>query len=260
MDARASLYLALHRTLERGYHGARATLAGVGLGLLGREVLHQLDAAYHEGTGAYAEPQYNQRGLFAWEKRAIERHFTNCRTLLVTAAGGGREVLALESLGFHVQGYECNPNLRAVGDRLLAARGSARRLLPVERDLAPPAGPEPYHGAMVGWGSYTLIRGRATRVAFLRALGQQLRPQGPLLISFWMRGERLPRSLAWTHQLAQLLAPLGSGESVELGDTIAPPFVHYFSAAEIREELTEGGFRVLELSTDDYAHAVAQRA
>ena len=60
-----------------------------------------------------------ESGLFEWEKPIIEKHFSNAKSILLIAAGGGREVLALIKMGFEVDSYECNTKLIEYGNELL---------------------------------------------------------------------------------------------------------------------------------------------
>ena len=91
----------------------------VWLGLLDAERLGQLDEHFYHETRedvdgeriGYEDDRYTKRGLAGWEQGAVERHFPPGGRILVTGAGGGREVLALLALGFDAVGYEPNPRL-----------------------------------------------------------------------------------------------------------------------------------------------------
>jgi hypothetical protein len=111
-------------------------------------------------------------------------------------------------------------------------------------------------GAIVGWGGYTLIRGRARRVAFLREIRAQLVEGSPLLVSYMCRhpGARHFHGVAY---LANSMRFALGGDRAEVGDYCVPNFVHFFSMEEVREELADAGFDMIWSSTTPYGHAVA---
>ena len=249
-------YLASRRGLQHLFSAADALLAGFWLGLLDRETLHQVDEQYYSQSTLYVDDSYNRRGLFAWERAAIETHFQDCRRLLLIGAGGGREALALARLGYQVDGVECHPGLAAYANRLLAAEGLAAHIHPTPRDAVPAHG-GPYDGVIVGWGAYMLIQGRRRRIAFLRALRAQALPSAPLLLSFFARQgtERRYRLVA---AMANFLRRLRRRDLAQVGDALEPNYVHYFTEPELTAELAEAGFDLCYYATRSYGHAVAR--
>jgi hypothetical protein len=239
---RASLYLRAHRVFKRVLAGLDAAWAGLWLGALRREDLFDVDTAYYLELDRYRSDEHNRHGLFAWEEASLRDCFPPSGRLLVTAAGGGREVLALAARGYEVDGFECNPGLVAYATDLLARDGVAAtvRLLPPDR--APAAG-GPYDGAIVGWGSYMLVPGRARRVAFLRELRALLPPGAPILLSFFTREPGTPRHRI-VAAVARVVRRLRGGEPIEVGDDLTPNYLHPFTEPEIASELADGGFRI----------------
>jgi hypothetical protein len=93
------------------------------------------------------------------------------------------------------------------------------------------------------------------RVALLRHVREQLEPGAPVLISFYLRGaEERNYRLACT--VANLVRLPRSRPRIELGDMLAPNFVHCFTLDEARDELNAAGFDVAFSSSDGYGHAV----
>lgn len=255
MNPRTRLYLKLYRNLERGFRLVKGAFEGVALALLDQQALHEVDEEYYDQQLIYLDETYNDGGLFPWETRAVERYFAGRRRLLVTAAGAGREVLALEKLGYEVHGFECHPRLRARGNELMTTHGLTARLHPMERDTAPPPGPEPYDGIIVGWGSYTHMRGRDARISMLRGLRRQAASDAPVLLSFWLnKGQN--RYLPWIRQVGRAARWLGGTQGVELGDALNPDFVHRFTEQEIENELSAGGFELIVFDDRDFGHAI----
>lgn len=241
--------------LDRTLVGVSAGFTGLWLAMLSHDRRHAVDKVFYDGEGQYQTAEYNRGGLSGWEQEMIGRHFGDCRQLLLTAAGGGREVLALRRLGYDVDASECHPSLVAFANELLHAEGFEPTVRLAPRDGCPD--PEaPCQGAIVGWGAYMLIRGRARRVAFLRQIRERLPVGAPLLVSFFARGART-RHFRIAAALGNRLAPLFRTEPVELGDFLVPNFVHYFTQPEISGELAEAGFALVSYAAEPYGHAVA---
>ena len=261
---RARGYVAAVRARARAAAVADAVWTGLWLGVLRREDLHAVDGAFYDGQALYRDDAHNRRGLLRWERRALDAHFPPSGRLLVLAAGGGRELLPLAAAGYAVEGFECNPTLVRVAERLLAEDGaSAARVRPIARDAAP-AGEGPFDGVIVGWGSYMLIAGRARRVAFLRALRREVPDGAPVLLSFFTRSERGRRARI-VHAVARAVRRLRGDAPPDLGDDLTPNFVHRFTEEEVRAELAEGGFALVDYEPQgrgafDSGNAVARAA
>jgi hypothetical protein len=256
MPRLGKLYFASHRALGRVIVGLSAAFSGVWLGLLPRRVLYLIDAAYYDRQRYYQTEDYNRSGLWPWERRAIETHFAGCRSLLVGAAGGGREVLALRRDGLDVHGFECHPALAQFANELLSKDGYAPDIRLALRDSCPDFG-RTYDGLVVGWGAYMLIRGRQRRIDFLRQLRKHAKPGAPVLLSFFhMVGG--PRRYRIAAAIGNVFALVLRGERVEVGDFLVPDFVHYFTREELESELRAGGFEPILFGTNEYGHAVGR--
>lgn len=256
---RIGAYLGAEFALRRAHSVAKSLLDGVSLGLLSQEDLHALDERYYHQHVEYLDNGYNSRGLFAWETAALKKHFSGCKTLILTAAGGGREVLPLVRLGYAVQAFECNPRLLTAAQGLAAREGleGSAQLASMPRDQWP-AEAVSADGVIVGWGAYMLIRGRDRRLQFLAGARRALPPGGPILLSYFHR----PRDILYFRLLAgvarTVARALGPAATPlpELGDSLAPNFVHHFTQAEIADELAASGFTVVDAGTDPYGWSV----
>lgn len=256
MPRLGKLYFASQRAFGRLIVGLSAGFTGAWLGLLSRRVLHSIDAAYYNGRRYYRTERYNRSGLWPWEQRAIETHLAGCRSLLVAATGGGREVLALRRMGLEAHGFECNPDLARFANELLEKDGYAPDIRLAARDVCPDFG-RTYEGLIVGWGAYMQIRGRQRRIEFLRQMRKHAEPGTPVLLSFfYLAGGTGRYRLAAA--IGNALALLRRGERVEVGDFLAPDFVHYFTRKELESELRAGGFEPVFFGTDQYGHAVGR--
>lgn len=238
-----------------------AVFTGCWLGLLSKSDLEAVDDAYYVGTGPdhssldYGSPEYNQRGLFGWERRAVDEFFPREGKLAVLGAGGGREVLALRQMSYRVDGWECQPAFVESANTLLRAHGLGSCVSLVPRDTVPD-GPAKYDGLVIGWAAYTLMSGRARRVELLRALRTKVESGAPILLSFHGRSAGDARyRIAVT--VGNLWRRLLGRERVEVGDFLDPNFVHQFIEDEVVAELWAGGFEVRAYTPGDDAYAVA---
>jgi hypothetical protein len=257
-------YLASNRARARFEGLLRTVLDGFWLGMFDRESLARLDEAHYAtlvergGSAAfsYSDDDYNERGLQPWEAVAVDSAFPPGARVVVTGAGGGREVLGLLERGYDAVGYEPHPDLVAAGAALFDRLGHPDRLRLSARD-AFPADDVPVEALVVGWGSYMLIPSRARRVAFLRAARERMADGAPVLLSFFVRAPE-NRDIVRQARIANLVRRLRRRESVEVGDALRPNFVHFFTADEIAAELAEAGFRLEWFRPEPYGHALAR--
>ena len=259
----ARAYRSASSRRDRIWMAANGCFDGLWLGLLDRPALARLDEQFYADgrdsldgrTFNYTADQHNLSGLYGWEAAAIEEHFSPGARVVVTGAGGGREVIALLERGFDAVGYEPNPALVATGSALLQRLGHPGRLQICERDGFPAQAPA-CDALVLGWGSYMLIPGRARRLGFLRAARGALPDGAPLLCSFFLRppGARYFTAVAGT---ANLVRRVRRAERAELGDAVGPNFVHSFTRPEIESELAAAGFRMVAFAPEPYGHAVA---
>ncbi len=263
MSRKARAYARWARWRDGGRRAADAVHAGLWLGLLDRDDLHAVDRGEYERRTTYRTDAYNLGGLFDWEQRMLDRHFPGTGPVVVLAAGAGRELLALAGRGHPVTAYECHPLLVETGRDLLRRAGTTGAVLErLGRDRAPDGG-GPYAAAVVGWSAYMLMAGSVHRVAFLAGLAAVLEPGAPVLLSFAGRtpGDRRPALVA---AVAGAVRRIRRRPGVELGDDLAPNYLHRFTEGELAGELGAAGYRLVDYSpgrhgTGEPAHAVAHR-
>lgn len=237
---------------------------GVWLGVLDRSALARLDEGYYDDARevldgrafTYTEEEHNLSGLRDWEAAVVDAHFDPGGRIVVTGAGGGREVIALLERGFDPVGYEPNRTLATAGSALLDRGGHSSRLRVCERDVFPPD-VDSCDGLIIGWGSYMLIPGRDRRIAFLRAARRRVPEDAPLLCSFYVRNPDGLRYHTIVARVANVIRRIRRAEPADLGDAISNNYVHYFTRAEIEAELAAGGFRMISFAAQPYGHAVA---
>ena len=228
---------------ERLARGSRSIVSGVLLGLLNDAQLRALDERYYSETELYQTPAWNERGLFPWEQDLLQDHFDPGGRAVVLACGGGREVLALLRSGYDAVGFESHPALAAFGDAFLASKGYPDRIAHVARDSFP-ADVDACDGVVIGWGAYSLVHGRARRIALLQQTRRHLVGRAPVLLSFFER-LRDHREARWTKAIADTVRRVRGAERIEMGDMLAPNLIHSFRDDEIALEAASAGFEVV---------------
>lgn len=251
----ATLFLRCNKGVNHVLSMIAGVSDGLWLGVMNDAVLHKVDEVQYRGEARYFRPDYNVRGLLSWERDAIDRYFGRARRLVVTAAGGGREMYTLLGEGYDVTGFECNEQMLRAGNVLLREAGFGDRLLLAPRDLWPEL-PGVYDGVIIGWGSYIHLRGRAKRVAFLRQARSYVTKDAPLLVSFYVReGDTAYFRIVTT--LANGVRWIRRDEPIEIGDSLVPNYAHFFTEQEVRDELAEAGFEMVSFEAEEYARSVA---
>lgn len=232
-----------------------ACFVGVWVGLLDRDTLHQIDQQFYDSEKIYRDEEYNQSGLWDWEFKVVQTYFQACKTILLAGAGGGREILSLNALGYEVDAFECNPGFVKFANELLSRKGVNCIVQFAPRDTCPNY-EKIYDGLIVGWGAYTLIQGRENRIDFLKQMRSHVKNEAPILISF-LYCYKSPKYYSIISAIANFIRRLSFKPRAEVGDFILPEnFVHYFSKEQIASELAEAEFRMEFYSTNGYGHAI----
>lgn len=248
-------YLLGERLLEGSIARLRGAWDGLWLGVLDEERLALLDQTYYDGEAVYRTEAHNRRGLFPWEEHVVREHLVPGSTVVVTGAGGGREVVALLARGFDASGYEPNAALAAVGSALTVADGFGDRVHVSGRSVVPDG--VRADAVVLGWGCYMLVPSRTRRVELLRAAAAATGGRGVVVLSYFpMPGDR--RQFAAAHRVAAPLRRWRGREQPLLGDALTPNFAHHFTRGQVRDELTAAGLRLVASGTGNYGWAVGQ--
>lgn len=255
---RAHIFGVVDHWMELLLTALRATHQGLWLGILDREALHRVAEKHYLSLPMYRSLDFNLSGLFLWEEAVVDRFFTECHSVLLGAAGGGREIIALARRGIQVHAFECLPELVESCRRLMASEGITTKVIVSPPDEVPQEFGI-YDGLIMGWAGYMHIAGRETRVRYLQQFRRHVRPGGPILLSFFPR-RREAAQFRMTFAMARFIRRLRkSEEPVELGDTLLGVFDHCFTREEIRGELEDSGFQLEYYSEEPYGHAVGRR-
>jgi hypothetical protein len=138
-------------------------------------------------------PQNDHDGLYAWETQWFERRLPSPpASVLIGAAGSGREASALRKLGYYVHAFE--PSASAfrrcqltLGSELVDQASYQDLIATVLHGKSTPLRltREPrFDAVLLGWGSFGHVLQRTDRVELLRAC-DRIAPRGPILMSIF---------------------------------------------------------------------------
>jgi len=196
----ARIILAGYRGFHFLNHGAEILAEGICLGVQSDSILDIISEESYGTGNDYTNDHYLDSGFQFWEKIVIDRFFDPGCQVLVAAAGGGREMIALSRAGFQADGFECSRNMVSAGRTALLKRGIQGALC-----WAPPCqvlkSEVSYGAVVVGWNGYTYIVPQVRRVEFLRDLRARLAPGGPMLVSGAIQNIRAAASV-WVPAIA----------------------------------------------------------
>jgi hypothetical protein len=172
---------------------------GFWLGVLNRKALQEIvGSQYRSIDDIYRTQDWNLKGLFDWEQKCIETFFSDCSSILLGGAGGGRELVALIRQGFRVDGFDCAPQFVSHGQALLESLAQEKsqsegqvyqgRLFDALPDTVPDSLGH-YDGCILGWAAYSHVQGRENRINLLKQFRSHMDKGAPLLISFKTRSD-----------------------------------------------------------------------
>jgi hypothetical protein len=139
------------------------------------------------------DPRNDREGLYPWETQWFERRLPSPpASILVGAAGAGREAVALQSLGYRVHAFEPSGSpfrlcRRRLGSELVdqaSYQDLIATVLREERTALRLSSSSRFDAVLLGWGSFGHVLRRADRSDLLRAC-DQIAPNGPILFSLF---------------------------------------------------------------------------
>jgi hypothetical protein len=252
----------LDRAVEWGSRAARSLLMELPCLLVPPTRLEEVTAWVYSREKRYLPgTDFFQQGLFAWELELLRTApFPREGRLLLGGAGGGRELVALSSLGYRVVAFEPSALVEAVRDvahRCPAAQahtasyGDIIRLVRGEGTVLARVFDEPFHGIVLGWGSLSHVLDPAERHCLFPAL-RTLAPSAPIVCSFLVLGE--PRSRSRGRWLRLRLRGRRVDPNLRFWPHIG--FVHLFTRGEITTLAGSAGYEVARYEEEPYPHAL----
>jgi hypothetical protein len=188
---------------------------------------------------------FNSR-LFPFEERAISRYFqAPPGTILVGAAGGGREALALARSGYRVVAFEPASALAVAlagfcGELPIEVCLGRYEHLPLVSPLGCPTvsidlrSRAPFAAGILGWGSFSHLRSDEACIETLKQFGSLT--HGPILVSYYAAVGDPGARFDW-----------------------AIGYHRKFSSANIQEFAKRAALRIIHFDdADNWPHAVLQ--
>ncbi|MDR1518195.1 MAG: class I SAM-dependent methyltransferase [Dysgonamonadaceae bacterium] len=190
------------------------------------------------------------KGLFDWEKPLFETFIKQGETVVVLAAGGGREVFALAKQGCNVRGYEADGKMVASAQRFFRENGMNIQFEKVGYNEVPDNKCDVF---VFGWGVYNHFWGRENRIALLQKAKNTLNADGKIIISFWAFSPLAKRR----YDLVQRYNCKFFKKNIEYASCLKKNcWGKYYSEKEIAGEAAAAGLRVEFFSSKDYGKAV----
>lgn len=256
------------RWLRRSQWASRKLIAwieaiqsGIFMGLVDDELFQPFDTYPFDETTPLDVRAEAARGLDSWELHVAREHLAGAQSILVVAAGGVRELVGLQELGFDAMGVEYGRQLCEASTKELSRRGSSATIQWSDR-FEIPRGDEPFDVAFVARRFLSHVHDRRRRIELLTNIRRALRPDAALVMSFYTR-ERDTLAFRVQAVLANILRKLRGRREfpVEIGDHVdpeSPLFHHHYVWEELCDELTEAGFNPVAHETTWFGWAVAR--
>jgi len=257
------LYFKVHKKTAQWFINmfsySRLISEGFWLSVLSNRFILALDNYHYSRTKKYLQASSNLAGLYDWEEAMIVSYFSQCKYLLVLAAGGGREVVSLLKKGFQVDAYECNHSLVKAGRVLLQKEGLSALYEYVVPNHAP-VSEKKYDGIILGWGAYIHVRGKEVRVNMLKEIGALMPSGGMFLLSYWHADKAMDVYCSRVFGVSRFFSKIFRTRLIEKGERLTLCSGRYFTFEEIAEELNAAGFEIVYQEAYPYGHAVARKA
>ena len=229
------------------------------MGLIDDTTFRSFDTYPFDETSAI-ELQGEPFELENWERRVVETRFPKRCSVLVVAAGGLRELVALNRMGYVTEGIEYGSRLWGVARDWLAQNQPEQPFKLADRYKIPDKASN-FDAAFVARHYYSHIPDRSQRVDFLRAIRGQLKTDATLLLSYYRFDH------GWSFEIQAAIANVlrrlrGKGNlRVEVGDHLDPEsalYHHHFADGDVVSELQEAGFEPELQDSSWFGWAVAR--
>ncbi len=211
-------------------------------------------------AGTYATAQaldvYRQRAeraaLRQWEQSVVAMHLgveSRVRRILAVGCGAGREVFALEALGFEVTGVDISAALIDIARAEAERRSSAASFLQIDGVTLP--FPDAGVDAVVMWAQVLgHVPGAAARAALLAEARRVLRTGG--IVSLSVHDRARTRPLLDDRRILRADTPEPGDLVIREPDFGSIGYWRYFDEPELRTLVTGAGFaNISVVHTDD---------
>jgi len=219
------------------------------LSLLSSQKHAKIIGQNYKRDSKYSNDDRTVMGFYPWEELLVNQFVKPSSVITLIGAGGGREAYALAKKGFTVNAWEVDKKMLSYASTFFAEID-----LPISYSWHQ-ANTIPTQKCDVfwfGWGLYTNIIERSTRVRLLQEAKENLNQEGLIIISYWpetRQSERINRIDTISKKINK--------RSIEKGETFHMGcWSKYFTPEQITEEVLQANLRVLYINNETYGHAI----
>jgi len=205
---------------------------------------------YYSRNKRYVSDKMTLNGPFEWELRVIDAYNFENKKVVIIGAGGGREAYFLAKKGCEVSAYEADKSMVKymktffVKNKVDKVRAEYLPVNTIPSEIC--------DIFWMGWGVYTHIVGRETRINILKQIREIVRHDGLVLISFWRNINNEERS----REILKISKRLNF-HKVEKGESFRNGlWGKFFTKDEIIEELECAGFSLIYFNEKNYGCAL----
>ncbi|WP_075591050.1 class I SAM-dependent methyltransferase [Labilibacter marinus] len=226
-----------------------SVVEGFWLSVLSEDELNKSIISFYKRNKQYTQDEQTTKGLFNWEKNIANNIPIKNARIVVLGAGGGRECLALNRLGYKLSGYESDKKMVEYAQKYFAN---------LEIDIAfnhIPINTIPHSKCDIfwfGWGMYTHIFSQERRVQMLCDVKKQIPQNGYIIISYWKENREFTR-----RKIIENMTKKINRRPVEAGEGFRNGFwTKRFTPDQIKEEAALVQLKVVHISEVEYGHAI----
>ncbi len=219
------------------------------LGLLSKNQHEKIIKISYNQLQKYSVTNFNLSGFKNWEQFILDKYVPSSSTITIIAAGGGREALALAKDGHKIMAYEQDLKMMKFARSFFKNQNTDIIFNHLPINTIPINKCDIF---WFGWGVYSHIIDRKSRVSQLTEASKTLNTNGKIIISFWAESRTEARTL-----LIKNIANKVSKRKIERGESfISTSWAKYYTKAEILEEAFFSNLNVDYISNKEYGHAV----
>lgn len=238
-----------------------AIQSGLFMGLIDKQNFQYFDTYPFNESEEIDLSRETQLGLEPWERQIEQQHLTGKENLIVIAAGGNRELVGFQELGYNAVGIEYGIGLCEASEQALIASGNQPSIVHADRFLISGAA-DSYDAAFIARKYLSHVHDRTVRVKFLQNIRNVLSQDAILACGYYTRehdGLAFRAQALVANALGKLLGR--TDQTVETGDHLDPDtplYHHHYTLDEVRSELQEAGFEVVDHGNEWFGWAVAR--
>lgn len=208
----------------------------------------------YKNKSKYSDIAFNTGGLKEWERQIAETQLNKNSNVIIIGAGGGREAFVLQHYCKTISAYETDKKMIDFARSYIQSNDFAINYSHLAYNTIPETKCDVI---WLGWGVYTHIAGRNTRVSLLQDCAKNIdHHHGRIVISYWPEN----RSKTYLNLLSKYCNKPNT-RSIERGESFQSGLWGIlFTKEDIYSEASEAGLLVKYISQSPYGHAVLSKA